>query len=1353
MTCDFAGPTSPPAHAHGEIDPGKEYKIKSILDENKKEYKIDWEDDEVTGEHYEPTWEPKANANKQAVADWQRQRAEKLRRPSPSTSTPKRKSGRPTRVILSSPDTSPELPRKPLSQLSQKPPLQANGELAPELEIVESQPDPVFGPEEADSPLFEPAVEPSDPPSSFQVGADQKFSSAENSSAPVVSDHQPESTHSGEQSRSVPVNFAGASSRVVPDSQSAVEFSSSAPAATTSDEAPQASSVGAEAHIASHGESPVEVPGEEANERAASPPPHPSLGAHVRHGSASFTSAQAQSAVESSSHPAAVTANEGASRQLSAASGSPIASQRADLPPIVLGEKANEQASPGPATQPLLETPLAQESTALITFQSETQESAESSAPAPKEAVVERTAVPAVTGRAAGQSLAQAEALSPSKQSNASGEVSDHSRAATPIPDRVRSEHSNGAASRLTTPERSQTLHSLASSFPFQTQIVRPSASNLRSPLRTGLQSRPLSTLSSTARAFSLPPESFSLDKVSSPIPSMPSQSIGTLGESAPPRPPTQSSPLSIGTPASARIMETSQNSPLNSTAILRAKLEASNARRRADRQSSATPALVRPSQNDGESENPDQRSQPSHASPAPPLSQVPKLVSSLIVDEQARRSPSSVPAVQPLPEITQEEMNTSERYETLVPRAEEAGSSEAQRSGSITRAGRVSRHSSVVEQPQVSCTYVVPIALLGHQRDQYQQTLYYQHTLIERFLDASTPDADLVAETEHFVDRMRKVTLHPDLDNEETLTQYDVEPKMQAQWDIDCSAKFRFLKKLLHGLRDQTLHVAIVAQPGRVVDMLAIFLTGITVPHRRSADITELSPASDHAGLMVTLLSVDEEFQRLQAAPADLVIAMDPAVSSDSIVVKALINTGGRRPPMITLVVPGTVEHIEYSISPLLGDGARLRTFVSGIYRHRNDAGKLEDDQLEPEMAADAIAHYLAAQDMNGEWPLATLGMLVDLDSQTDSDLEPTSTVTNASGTAGSFAAGLKRTFDSDELVDDVHDVSKKARYDLPAPGEVPELPMTINPQDIEITHVSDSVHKSTQLSASADAELAQQSSLLSDAEQQLQKLLAETQHRLEEHVQALSDLQYRHEDLRIQLVGVTKERDSAVATAQQAVSRMSENANKTSTVKAENTALKQRLGEAEARLLDHSVPERAEYEALRLAVAQGKAREEQLEKRQLSAKEENEYFRTNYQNASQTAQNLASQNTDLDNELAVLRNKATGEQAKLRQMGYDFQTNSLRDENKKLNARLKELEAALKFKNEENAMLKEASRGRMGTRGNSVPRSPRVGSPMKGRASRQGSPMKGRASRQGSPSFGEPKGKAGHLHPLRNG
>ena len=58
-------------HPHGQFDDSQEYKIRAIIAENSTHYYIEWGDDEVTGEKWGSTWEPKGNANRLAIEDWE----------------------------------------------------------------------------------------------------------------------------------------------------------------------------------------------------------------------------------------------------------------------------------------------------------------------------------------------------------------------------------------------------------------------------------------------------------------------------------------------------------------------------------------------------------------------------------------------------------------------------------------------------------------------------------------------------------------------------------------------------------------------------------------------------------------------------------------------------------------------------------------------------------------------------------------------------------------------------------------------------------------------------------------------------------------------------------------------------------------------------------------------------------------------------------------------------------------------------------------------------------------------------------------------------------------------------------
>ena len=851
-----------------------------------------------------------------------------------------------------------------------------------------------------------------------------------------------------------------------------------------------------------------------------------------------------------------------------------------------------------------------------------------------------------------------------------------------------------------------------AASASFLTQTPRPlsSASSAGLAAVTHSQTTPTRQLPFAA----IPPANPCTPGIaSSPIASVPSHSPGTLGPSAPPALSSFSSQLRSPFDNPNRQNMDRPYTKEESKAILMAKLKAK--REAHNRENSVSTGSTPPPTASVRSNE--------------VLTQPPRLVAPLIAEDQARRSPSAVPAIEPHPEITRDEMNTSERYETLIPYSEK--SSGRRMSSTGVAAGGQQR--GLPEEPQLSNSFVVPIALVGHQRDQYSATVRKaEHAaLMQRFLAAPDPTADMAAGVEELLDCLRDISTHPDLANSETLTQYAVEPKTQAEWDSSCSGKFLFLRELLQGLRDHTAHIAIISNPGRVSEMLETFLTGIEVPHRRAAEIAQASREDERQGLTVTLLSVKDDLANQQPSPADLVIALDPTVSAECLPIKALMQSI-KRPSLVTLAVPYSIEHIDQSISTALAGRARLRTLASVVWRYHQDAGHLEDDQLKVDEAAKLLAQCVADQSEGLDWPLPSLGTLESLDSQTESDIEPPTPINGSSATA---ATGSKRSADEDAIMTNGYVEPKRLRTEAPAP------PATINPQNLDVTRISDSIAKPSQ-ALSTDVPIP------SDTEQQLRTLLRQVQESLDGNVQALSDLQYRFEEQRQQLHAVTQQRDYTNESARKAVERMSTIEARVTALRTERSELQEQIADYKARLLEHAVPERAALEKYRLAAEQAEAEKQLAGKRHETTKAELEYLRDMYQASSQAAQALNSQVNELQTSLSAAQNKASGEQAKLRQMGYDAQTKSLRQQNKQLKALLQDREAALKLRDEEIARLKEASRGRMGTRATSVPRSPRLGSPMKMDVASAG---RGRGSRQASPVAGELRGKV--LHPLRNG
>ncbi|RMY05289.1 hypothetical protein D0868_06489 [Hortaea werneckii] len=1318
---DPGSEVSPPTpHPHGDVDYTKEYKINTILAENERQYLIDWADDEETGEHYEPTWEPKRFANREAINDWKQQKAQKAAQskqqgtqPSSSSTPIKKRVGRPRKVIESSPEASPALIREEFPQSSPQQPLEApstaESTRAVETEvpeIVESQQEDVQNlPADASdqgSPLF---VQPSEPPASFEAGEYQQFSSsaAVEGSDPTASAPQgflaaqPGSLPSPPvgHSRSVRVNFGESATRVIPDSQSAAELvSSSAPAAITSDStaAPEVSSEACVVDQQQRLSQPADredAPQPTAQSVSGGIDENPSI---ETQGSGVYAASHLQGQHDLGGKQAGITV-----------------SLQEQAAPVDLGASSQDWSQ--------LSGPPVREQLASDSIVSPQQLHPHASSPS-------RDAASRQTPDSESQSLQTIRPFQTFPQAEESvnreqGRTYPDQRPRLPTPEIGPVGDSPITATEV---QKESFNRTQLSSLPFQTQVARPTSSgSLSDSQNIKGQAQRFSSSAFAERASSQPARASSPFETSSPIASVPPFTSGTIGDSAPPQPVTISS---------GRAMDSSQASQrsVGDTSQLAAKLKLIQQQGKAKREGKAPTSV--PSQAVVNQQEPAQLTQASPESPAGPPSQPPKIVSSLLEIEQNRRSPSQVPAKEPIPNITQEEMNTSERYETLVPQARESVAEDQRRPASGAGSASLSRQQTTSQEDGGPRSYVVPVALLGHQRDQYPQTLWWGRGLVERFLAASSPSTEDINEAEHLLERLRRILVHPDLDNVDTLTQYDVEPRQDAQWAIDCSAKFRLLKILLDGIRDQTLHIAIVTQSERLLQILATFLTGINVPHRFLHDITGSNISNDHEGLMVTLVAVGGEGGLGQPSPADMVMTLEPSISDDNSTVAAFAPNAGHESIFITLVVPGSMEHIDMSVSSTLASPLRLRALISGAWEYRNEAGRLAEGDLTPDTVGSLIAQYISAEEEQRQWPLVSLEPLPDLDSQTESDLQHTSEDAHA---------GNKRSLIVDDFTTEKN--GKKARHDQP---QTSEMPVTINPQDIEITYVSDSVGRSDQALTSSDP--TSQPALLTDTERRLHRMLKEVQDRLMEMEQNMSELQFRHEEQRAQLVEVTAARDGAIVTAERAVNKMRELNETVSTLKQDRTALNSRLEDANVRLQNHSVPELGELEKVRLQAEHARAEKEQLEKRLKSAQEENEYSRAGYQTASQSAQSLSSQNTELENQVLMLQKTATGEQAKLRDMGYDAHSKSLQEENRKLKAMLKDRETVMKFKDEEIARLKEANRGRMSTRGSSVPRSPRIGSPAKMDG------VRGGGSRQASPAASELRNKSGHLHPLRN-
>jgi hypothetical protein len=853
-------------------------------------------------------------------------------------------------------------------------------------------------------------------------------------------------------------------------------------------------------------------------------------------------------------------------------------------------------------------------------------------------------------------------------------------------------------------------------SFPFETQvppvesqIVAGASPHLPHSLPpAGRNQISQNDNSSLLRAHSLPGHAALGSSSFAPVPS---RTLSNIGDSAP-LPPNIPSTPERSSVDHAWNMEGKTPTP-GSKLDMKALIRAEKAKRAARRP--PAPSITS-----------------SQATPIKPSAVPPRINAEIAAESPARagtpessrnggRSPSAVPAALPIQAVTQEEMNTSERYKTLVPQEKENPA--LRRQSTIT--GTASKEATKVG----NFVHSVPIALMGHQRDSYPLMIQQHKDVIERFLATSHPTDELIVEIETLLERLRRITVHPDLDNTEVYTQFDVPVITHANWAIACSSKFLFLKHLIDELREKPVSIAIVCRSGPLSQIVEDFLRGFEVAYYK-ADTGRQTEKSSGA-LSFKILSPNDDISS-ESLAADAIICLDNSAEAGGPALKLLQDSSLT---MMALVVPGTVEHVERCISPGLTQQQKLRALVHGSFDLRYESGKLEPGQLPSVETAKVLASFIASREGTAEeWSIPALSMLENLVSQTESDIQLPQSSAPVQGVE-------KRPFGTLDIEMPASAVDTFKRPRLASNGvHAHDEPITINPLELDISHVSGSVNKPSGNNQIVDSSDMVVSSDLNETIERLRSLVVSTRTELAVHKQDLSDLQYRYEDQRAQIVSLTRRNDAAIDTAQKAVTRMSEGAATSSALRIENRTLKEQLKAAQEALTNHSIPERAELEKQRIAFAQSEQEKVVLEKRLKVCQKDLDYAQEMYQTSSSAAQHLGTANKDLEAALSHMRHLASGEQARAKQMTLDARAQILAKENKQLKATIHEQTEALGRKDRELVLMKEASRGRMSTRGSSQPRSPRVTSPLKNAA----------GSRQTSPSASELRGK---LHPLRQG
>jgi hypothetical protein len=296
---------------------------------------------------------------------------------------------------------------------------------------------------------------------------------------------------------------------------------------------------------------------------------------------------------------------------------------------------------------------------------------------------------------------------------------------------------------------------------------------------------------------------------------------------------------------------------------------------------------------------------------------------------------------------------------------------------------------------PLASEEYIVPLPLNAITRDIYDGELANFRRQQKAFLRNEEADESLINEIDSMLDRLTKLCDHQDLILSDPSTQ-ELDPfEVQAAWAENISTKCVFLGSFLGLLRSFNIHLAIVARPGRMLDILEAVL-------RKEGCIYTRPDRPDHTGnaatqglMKTTLLPSNFHARNLEIEPASIVIAFDSTFDKEQYPKKLRDDPlrPGTLAPLIYLTVIRSVEHFELCFDKRMDQLDRRAALVSCVLQSRHEVGVLPTGYYSPP-AAGVDAGIFASTDpaTDRSWPLRPMPDVEGIEFERDSseDVEP---------------------------------------------------------------------------------------------------------------------------------------------------------------------------------------------------------------------------------------------------------------------------------------------------------------------------------------------------------------------------
>lgn len=257
---------------------------------------------------------------------------------------------------------------------------------------------------------------------------------------------------------------------------------------------------------------------------------------------------------------------------------------------------------------------------------------------------------------------------------------------------------------------------------------------------------------------------------------------------------------------------------------------------------------------------------------------------------------------------------------------------------------------------------FVIPLCMQKRIVRQYVDTMsYYTKSITENMTKANLGNK-CITNSNTLLSRLANVSTHIGLEGGGPSSQDSIKSEQEALYAELSSEKFKFLGCLFESTKQDNLHIALIAKPGPLHDIVELYLKGKKVNYNRPATFSRSDPRTAHGRLQVSLLASGQgEDNRIEVArKADLVIALDETFNAQDSQVIDLRNNTGRLAPVIRLIIFASVEHFDLCLPRTLDPIDRLRKLISCVWHTQSIVGELKDYEPGSQTCATTVATYL---------------------------------------------------------------------------------------------------------------------------------------------------------------------------------------------------------------------------------------------------------------------------------------------------------------------------------------------------------------------------------------------------------